>query len=716
MSRILLLGNPNCGKTTLFNGLTGQNQRVGNWSGVTVEQKSGTFTHQDIHYDIVDLPGIYSLTMADDASLDEQITFNAILNESYDCILQVVDATQLERQLYLTSQLMELGKPLVLALNKMDLIYKSQEVIKYEVLAKQLGCIIIPIEAHQEVGLLELKSALKAPLCVKPFCFEIPAPLNEQLIEFQNDVNSQVSSYFIACRMLEAGAHGMENDLIYIDARYRKIHELVQSVYKKSTCLAEGMTRKLDKWILNRFLGIPIFLLVMYSLFFFAIEFGGVFQDFFDISSEAIFVQSPAYLMQLMHFPTWLIGLVAGGIGRGINTVCAFIPVLAGMYFFLSFLELSGYLARAAFIIDRLMQRLGLPGKSFIPMVMGFGCNVPGIMAARTLKSKPDRVITVLMTPFMSCTARLAIYAVFVEMFFRRHGALIVFSLYLTGIGVAVLTALILRRTLFSGSITPLVLEMPIYQWPSMKRLSRETYIRLKIFMIRASKFIIPVCAVLGVLSIHNGRDHSLLETISYWATPLFAPMGLHVDNWPAMVGLMMGVLAKEVVIGTLNTLYAPLNAFTDSSFSLLGALQEATYSIVTNLSQLGYALMHPLQARIMDQELLLSTKTGLLGAFDGSIGAYAYLLFVLLYMPCVSTMAAVAQETDRRYMWFSIAWSTMIAYAVSVGFYQIATSWYHPLQSLLWLVLLSLGVAYSVRKMLSILLNEKGPYVISAS
>lgn len=715
--RILLVGNPNCGKTTLFNALTGQNQKIGNWPGVTVEQKIGHFDYDSVTYEIIDLPGIYSLSMEDDSSLDEQVAFNAILNESFDIILQVVDTTQLERQLFLTSQLLELGKPLVMALNKMDLVHARHDEVNISLLTSKLGCSVISIEANNNIGLENLKRAFKMPIIGKPLQFNLQPRLVEKLDQLQSQITTQTSvpKYFLACRMLETSGENSADDLIFIDARYRKIHELHESIFRKSNYISDGITRRLDRWFLNRFLALPIFLIIMYSLFFFAIEVGGLFQDFFDISSEAFFVQAPGNLMRTLNFPEWFIALGMGA-GRGLNTICAFIPVLAAMYFFLAFLELSGYLVRAAFIVDKFMQRLGLPGKSFIPMVIGFGCNVPGIMAARTLKTKSDRVVTVLMTPFMSCTARLAIFAVFVELFFKAHGAFIVFSLYLVGIAIAVFTAFFLRKYLFSDNVTPLVLEMPIYQLPSLKRLTRETYIRVKIFMRRAAKLVIPVCMILSLLSIHVTTGHSILEQIGHWIMPIFSPMGLNDNNWPAVVGLIMGTLAKEVVIGTLNTLYTHLPVLSsDQSFSLLGSLHEAVHSIGQNLSHLGYAIIHPLQAKISDQGLDASAKSGLFTSFNGGIGAYAYLLFVLLYMPCVSTMAAIAQETERRYMWFSIVWSTVIAYAAAVGFYQLATSIHHPLQSICWILSLALISSFIVKRMLNTIL-VKDNYVASNS
>lgn len=355
-------------------------------------------------------------------------------------------------------------------------------------------------------------------------------------------------------------------DVLLADARYQKIHEIVTLVQKKHSDASEHFTAKLDKLVLHRFLALPIFFAMMYLMFLFAINIGGAFQDFFDISTETIFVQGSGWLLQQLHAPNWVIALVANGVGKGINTTITFIPVIAAMFFFLSLLETSGYMARAAFVVDKAMRAMGLPGKSFVPMIVGFGCNVPAIMAARTLDSERDRLLTVMMSPFMSCSARLAIYAVFVAAFFPSGGHNVVFSLYLIGILMAVFTGYILRKTTLKGHASPLILELPAYHRPSLRRLLRETSLRLRFFVYRAGKLIIPICVILGGLNaitwgggISSGEANtdSLLSIIGQWITPLFAPMGIHQDNWPATVGLLTGMLAKEVVVGTLNSLYA---------------------------------------------------------------------------------------------------------------------------------------------------------------
>lgn len=714
--RILLTGNPNCGKTTLFNALTGQNQKVGNWPGVTVEQKHGEFHIKGHTVSVTDLPGVYSMVATGSASsLDEQIAARAIVELEYDLIINVVDACHLERHLYLSSQLLELGKPLILALNMTDMAAQQGISIDEHKLALRLGCPVFSIQAHKQVGIEALKQALLTlPSTPSPVLIEhTPAllPLYEQLLGiFSAQPGTTDKAAYIAQRVLEGEERflpadnvikqrlsELDSDILAADARYQWVHEQVTAVQSRRSDASEHFTGRLDRIVLNRFLAIPIFLAVMYVMFLFAINIGGAFQDFFDISTEALFVQTPAWLLTQAHAPGWVTALIANGLGKGINTTLTFIPVIAAMFFFLSLLEASGYMARAAFVVDRLMRWLGLPGKSFVPMIVGFGCNVPSIMAARTLDNSRDRLLTILMSPFMSCSARLAIYAVFVAAFFPSGGQNVVFSLYLIGIMMAVLTGLMLRKTHLKGQSSPLILELPAYHRPSLSRLWQDTRRRLRFFLIRAGRLIIPVCVLLGGLnslmidgsvSQAEASSQSVLAWLGQWLTPLFSPMGIQADNWPATVGLMTGMLAKEVVVGTLNSLYAHLGQFHLAGvehFSLSASLVEALRSIPENLAELGQALWNPVLASAKQNELSNTVYGMMAQKFDGKAGAYAYLLFVLLYVPCVSTMAAIRQEASRRWMWFSVIWSVLLAYAAAVIFYQAATFSVHPLSSLLW-------------------------------
>jgi len=784
MIHVMLVGNPNCGKTTLFNALTGDNQRIGNWPGVTVEKKTGTFTIEHKNLNITDLPGIYSLTAyANSSSCDEQIAAIAIANEDADLIINVIDACNLERHLYLTSQLLELGKPIIVALSMVDIAKQRGISINLDKLSKKLNCPIVTIQAHQNIGLSDLKTAISSAK-------SIPAPLNLPLDKTIKDAISNIESHlrtvyssspeslrpatcsrdpeilintqdycteierngsreqvagrreldgqptlvlpnkkglepYIACRVLEGDTllltkdeinnclHELnlanDLDIMLADARYITIHQIVAKVQQKKSDASDNLTAKIDRIVLHRFWSLPIFFAMIYLMFLFAINLGGAFQDFFDLTTDAIFVKGAASFLTFCHLPNWLVAIIANGVGKGINTTLTFVPVIAAMFFFLSLLESSGYMARAAFVIDRALRALGLPGKSFVPLIIGFGCNVPAIMAARTLDSEQDRFLTILMSPFMSCSARLTIYAVFVTAFFPNNGQNIVFSLYLIGILMAVITGFMLRKTILRGQSSPYIMELPSYHRPTFRRLYKETSMRVKFFILRAAKVIIPVSLILGSLnaltinggiSFNDASNESILSIIGQWITPIFVPMGLNADNWPATVGLISGMLAKEVVVGTLNTLYAQIgdvSQLSTSSFDLLASFKAAFWSIPQNIAGLGDAFINPIMASSSSVELVKPIYGAMYQHFDGKVGAYAYLLFILLYIPCVSTLAAIKQESCSKLMWFFLSWSFVVAYSLAVLFYQFATIMAHPQQTITWFFGLSFSITIFV-------------------
>lgn len=725
---IVLTGNPNCGKSTLFNALTGAHQRIGNWPGVTVEKKTGQFRLNEETIKVTDLPGLYSLAMAEEGSQDEQIAAGAMISLKADCVVNVIDACHLERHLYLTSQLLELATPLIVVVNMMDLAKMSGIFIDLEALSKALGCPVIPMQAHKKIGLDALHHCLKTTIMPpKPLNFPFVSMLATPLAQLKNTLKTaygltEQEATFYSLRALEGDNFHMQGkaaktlahlafdeldmDILFASVRYEKIHQLVLSVQQKSSDASEQLTAKLDKILLHRYFALPLFFLIMYAMFLVAINIGGVFQDFFDLSTDALFVQGMAAILTKIHAPSWVIAFIAGGIGKGLNTTLTFIPVIASMFFCLSFLESSGYMARAAFVVDKVMRTLGLPGKSFVPMIVGFGCNVPAIMAARTLDTNRDRLLTVLMAPFMSCSARLAIYAVFVAAFFPTGGQNIVFSLYLIGIVMAVFTGFILRKTILKGNAAPLILDLPAYHRPSLAHLWKETRLRLRYFIVRALRVIIPICMLLGSLnaltvsgavSVGEGSAQSILAFLGTQLTPFFAPMGLTPENWPATVGLLTGMLAKEVVVGSLNTLYAQavhLEVVQQSlSFDFWATLGQASWSIVENIKDLGAAFMNPIGAAIPDHSLSQPVYGIMVSRFDGKAGAFAYLLFVLLYIPCISTMAAIRQEATKGLMWFSVGWSFALAYAAAVIFYQLARWVVDPFRAVFWIGLMVLGL-----------------------
>src|SRR3990167_11339576 len=735
MTSVALVGNPNCGKTTLFNALTGGRQRVGNWPGVTVERKTGSFTEAGKTIDVIDLPGIYSLVLAAETNaVDERIAYDFIVSQPADLIINIVDASNLDRHLYLTTQLLEMKISILLVLNMMDVARAKQIHIDSEQLSQTLGCPVIAIEANKRDGVGELKRMLVEKTAhtsepAYPIFTSYPDVLqtavkkiiaNIQHLPQQTDSN--IIEPWFALRLLENDAYVQQRvsasvlaevatqqayiqhtlyedaDIIIADTRYRFIQQLLQTCISRSAHHQNTWTSYVDNVVLNRVFGIPIFLVVMYCLFFFSINIGGAFQDFFDIGSQTIFVDGLAYTLTHVGAPTWLTVLLANGIGRGINTTVTFIPVIGSMFLFLALLEDSGYMARAAFVVDRLMRAVGLPGKAFVPMIVGFGCNVPGVMAARTLENKRDRILTVMMSPFMSCGARLAIYAVFTAAFFPVGGQNVVFLLYLIGIIMAMLTGLMLRKTILRGDSAPLVMELPSYHLPNVRTILLHAWQRLKGFVFRAGKLIVPICVLIGVLGAFNvdgsinasdGDTNSLLSMLGRMATPIFAPMGIHQDNWPATVGLVTGVLAKEEVIGMHNALYTQmghLSAVQAETFHFFGNLHEAVMSVPANLSQLASSLGNPVLAQAPVHALTQGVYGLMYQRFDGQIGAIAYLLFVLLYFPCVSTTAAMLRELNRGWTVFSVCWTTGIAYCVAVGFYQLATFARHPLASLIWI------------------------------
>ncbi|WP_313390061.1 Fe(2+) transporter permease subunit FeoB [Leclercia sp.] len=718
-----LIGNPNSGKTTLFNQLTGARQRVGNWAGVTVERKEGQFTTTDNQVTLVDLPGTYSLTtISSQTSLDEQIACHYILSGDADLLINVVDASNLERNLYLTLQLLELGIPCVVALNMLDIAEKQQIRIDVDALSARLGCPVVPLVSTRARGIDALKLAIdrhsrnaevelvhyaqpllsEAGILAKAMAHSMPFRqrhwLGLQMLE--GDIYSRAYAGD-AAHQLDASLARLNDELddpaLHIaDARYQSIAAICDVVSNALTAEPSRFTQAMDTVILNRFLGLPVFLLVMYVMFLLAINIGGALQPLFDVGSVALFIHGIQWLGYTLHLPEWLTIFLAQGLGGGINTVLPLVPQIGMMYLFLSFLEDSGYMARAAFVMDRLMQALGLPGKSFVPLIVGFGCNVPSVMGARTLDAPRERLMTIMMAPFMSCGARLAIFAVFAAAFFGQEGALAVFSLYVLGIVMAILTGLMLKHTIMRGEATPFVMELPVYHVPHLKSLLIQTWQRLKGFVLRAGKVIVVVSIFLSALNSFslNGKavdniDDSALASVSRVITPLFKPIGVHEDNWQATVGLFTGAMAKEVVVGTLNTLYTAENiqeaAFNPADFhlgdELVSAVDETWQSLKAAFSL--SVLANPIEASKGDGEMATGAMGVMSEKFGSASAAYSYLIFVLLYIPCISVMGAIARESSRGWMGFSVLWGLNIAYSLATVYYQTVNFTQHPQYSL---------------------------------
>ena len=738
--RIAVAGNPNCGKTTLFNELTGSRQMVGNWPGVTVDRKTGFYAFEGHDFELVDIPGIYALSAH---SSDEKVARDYLLSEDYDLIVNIVDAANIERNLYLTTQLLEMRVPMIVVLNKMDVAKSRQILINTEELSDRLGIPVVPIAASKRSGLTQLKKAVhqcaeynpisEADIIYPVEIQEAAMTLTAQLGKIAAENNLKAD--WLAMKLLEDDLEYValldnkaaedlvkrqqrlvnqleeDADIAIADARYGFINWLTANAVTHASKLGKTLTDKIDKVVLNRVLGLPIFLLMMYLTFMFTINVGGAFIDFFDIAVGAVFVDGMTALLNGLNAPAWLIGVLATGVGGGIQTVATFIPPIGFMFLALAVLEGSGYMARAAFVMDRFMRMLGLPGKSFVPLLVGFGCNVPAIMATRTLENQRDRTLTIMMNPFMSCGARLPVYALFAAAFFPVGGQNVVFLLYLAGIGFAVLTGLILKYTLLKGNITPFVMELPPYHVPTVKSVLLRTWDRLKSFLLKATRILVPMVALLALLNTmsmdgsigHDDSKDSLLASLSRTVTPIFAPMGIEQDNWPATVGIFTGVFAKEAVVGTLDAIYLQNETQEnlaageeEEAFSLSAALREAVQTIPDNLSGVADTLTDPLGLSIGDTSSIdaaaegLAVSTGTFGAmgklFDGKVGAIAYMLFILMYFPCVAAMAAVYRETNLRWTLFIAAWTTGLAYVSATGFYQVATFARHPAFSAAWL------------------------------
>jgi ferrous iron transport protein B len=752
MLTIALGGNPNCGKSALFNQLTGIRQKTGNWPGVTVDRKEGRFNLDGEEVAVIDLPGIYSL---DASSLDEQVTRDFLLSNEASLIVNIVDAANLERNLYFTVQLREMGLPMVIAVNMMDVARKRGIELNLEHLSEHLGCPVVPIVATTGEGIDALKEQIRLVTGEEGFSgFHVTHDENvEQAIaDLQPalaDKCDHAGCRWIALKLLEGDPHaehlagealwprvkewqetiqkraGDDADIYIADARYSHAHVLAQHVIREKGKIGRTVTDRIDRLVLSRIFGVPLFLLVMYLMFMFTINFGGAFIDFFDIVAGAIFVDGVGGWLRALGSPEWLTVLLADGAGGGVQVVATFIPIIACLYLFLSILEDSGYMARAAFVMDRFMRAIGLPGKAFVPMIVGFGCNVPAVMATRTLENERERKLTVLMNPFMSCGARLPVYVLFAAAFFPANGQNLVFALYLIGIVAAVLTGLIVGRTLLTGNSTGFMMELPPYHLPTLRGVALRTWDRVKLFIRDAGKVIVLMVMALNMLNSigtdgsfgNQESDKSVLSTFGQTLTPIFAPMGIKEENWPATVGIFTGVLAKEAVVGTLDSIYTQIAAEESGIEEDLGsagfwaALQEAAATVPENLSAISDLLLDPLGldvGEIEDQQAVAETQeinSGIFGAmasrFDGQAGAFAYLLFILLYFPCVATIGAVARETGGRWAGFVAIWTTGVAYTTATLFYQLATFERHPGMAGAWIIifsLLALAVIYALR------------------
>lgn len=657
--KIALAGNPNTGKSCLFNNLTGMKQHVGNWPGKTVEKKEGRFSYKSKKINIIDLPGTYSLTAY---SMEELVARDFIVDEAPDVVVNIVDAVNLERNLYLTTQLIELGANVILAVNMNKLAQRREIFIDEKRLSKLLGIPVVKIEAVDETGKKDLIQEIikvsenKVKILNKiTYGKEIEEHLDELegIVKEKITIEKHLTPRWIALKILEndkqvveqvlkltngkkvlskakeiqkhlSGVFGEDIDTAVADARYGFISGLVKDSLKKPKIDRLSMSDKIDKVVTNKFLGIPIFLFAMWLLFQLTFTISAPFMNWIDAGIGWL-----GGTIGSLITTEWLSSLIADGIIGGVGAVLVFVPPIFILFLAIALLEDSGYLARAAFIMDKLMHKLGLHGKSFIPMLLGFGCNVPAVMATRTLESKKDRLLTMLINPFMSCGARLPVYILFAGAFFSAHQGLVVFSLYMLGIIVAIIMGLIFKHTMFKGLSAPFVMELPPYRLPTIKGALIHMWERGSLFLKKAGTIIFGAVIIIWLLSslpigVEYASEQSVIGMIGKGIAPIFKPLGF--GTWQAATSLIFGFVAKEVVVGTFGTLYGVTEA----------ALGNAIQGTFTPLS------------------------------------AYAFMVFVLLYVPCMAVVAVIKRETNSwKWPLFTAAYTTVVAWIVAFIVYQ---------------------------------------------
>ena len=684
-----LVGFANSGKSTLFNLLLSDSesnkkqskQNVGNWSGVTVAAKKTKITLNKQAAYLSDLPGLSSLERHAEQGKDLTISQSFLQDNDIDFLVNVVDVNQLSRQLYLTSQLLELGVPMIVVLNKIDR-QKNLEIDTTQ-LAAELGCPVVAISAQRDDALKKVQQALGQMT-------DVLSDAHQKIIESAQTEQQDKPSPNV--KVMQA-RYDYISDML---ARVSSV-EATNAAFANPTSSNKPFSEKIDNFVLHPITGIPVFLGMMYLLFMFAINVGSAFIDFFDILSGTLFVDYPLHLLAPLDLPQWILTIVEG-LGSGMQTVATFIPIIACLFIGLSLLESSGYLARAAFVVDSLMQRIGLPGKAFVPLIVGFGCTVPAVMSARILDSERERITTVMMSPFMSCGARLPVYALFAAAFFPDNGQNLVFLLYLVGIAAAIFTGFLLKKTVLSGTTSLNIMELPPYEMPKITALSQRVWQRTSSFVTGAGKTIVIVVCLLnffnsiGIDGKFGSQDseNSVLSQGAKVVMPLLAPMGVQEDNWQAGVGIITGIFAKEVLVATFNNLYSPHTSEDGDEPSLVQSWQEATDSIKENLfgiapdDPLGISVgeISDLNLAAQEQGVELTTYQRMQLAFVSQLGAFSYLLFILLYTPCVAAMGAIKNEVGSRWAGFAGIWSFVFAYLVSTLCYQIGNFLAAPLSA----------------------------------
>lgn len=666
--KIALVGNPNSGKTSIFNQLTGSLQYVGNWPGVTVEKKEGKLrSNHSIH--IIDLPGIYSLSPY---SLEEVITRDYLLKEKPDVIIDVVDSTNIERNLYLTTQVLEMGIPTVIALNMADALEKAGRKISCDKLSLQLGCPVISTSALKNTGLEKLtdsavESGKQKKSAHKPLKFSKETENFIQYIQ-KNLKDAGKASRWYAVKIFEKddlaakrmktlqnfdiqpalkdyeNKQGDDSASIIANERYFIVDNIIEkAMTMNSASFASTVSDKIDLVLTNRFLAIPIFLMIMWGMYYLAIQALGRYTvDITDYFFTDIIEETLKYLLVFAGTADWLQSLILDGIVSGVGSVLSFVPQLMILFFFISFLEDCGYMSRVAFIMDNVFRKFGLSGKSFIPMLIGTGCSVPGIMATRTIENQKDRRMTIMLTPFIPCGAKLPVFALMVSVFFPNH-SFIGPSMYILGIIAVVISGLILKKTfLFKGKPAPFVMELPPYRLPKIKSVLRHVWERSKSFIIKAGTVIFLACILVWFMQHFDwsfrmtDTENSILASVGKALVPIFRPLGF--GSWQSSIALLSGIFAKESIVSTFGVLYGNAGGTLQNSSALAGGLS----SIFTPLS------------------------------------AYSFMAFTLLAAPCIAAMAVTRREMHSwKWTLIAIGYQTFTAYIVAMLIYQVGNLFY---------------------------------------
>jgi len=703
---VAVAGNPNAGKSTLINAIAGSRLHVGNWPGVTVEKKEARFEHKGCTIRLVDLPGTYSLSPY---TQEEIIARDYLVHEKPDLILNVVDSTNLERNLYLTVQLLELGIPLVMALNMSDESEAKGYRFNINDIEKMLGITVVATSATRKSGLDALLDKVLETA-------SDPAAHAPRILHYGEDIDTALSllsdsvhkSYPTLCeqyperwlllRLLEGDqqvrkdanipqdglpreafehlkrAHGDDIEAFMADARYGHAAGLAREVVLKQKKRGVEMTEKIDRVVLHRFFGIPIFMAAMWLLFKLTFDLSSPFGDWLDAMINGPFKRWASAILGGIGAPDWTVSLVNDGIIAGVGFVLVFVPVIFCMMFFITFLEGSGYMARAAFVMDRAMHAIGLHGKSFIPMLLGFGCSVPGIYATRTLENPKDKILTALLIPLMSCGARLPVYVLFVGVFFPDNSGTVLWSLYILGIVLAIVMGFIFKKTIFRGEAPLFIMELPPYRMPSFTSLCLHTWEKGKHFLFKAGTYIFAVSILVWfMLNLPWGVEHkkdSYLGQAGQVMAPALAPLGF--GTWEAAASLITGIIAKEVVVGTMGEIYVAKHDDEEKKETpTLGEdLKEIFVSFGAAAKTAVTTLLY-LPADEEEEEDLSALKQAIKAGFT-PLSSYAFMAFVLLYMPCMIVLAAMRQEFGTwKWVGVGVVYQTVLALVVGTIIYQ---------------------------------------------